>query len=322
VAYLIDIFESFLGEYRKYNEDSQQASFDCPSCSIDKGMPDGDGKGNLELNYQKNVFKCWVCKDTHYMSGSIIKLIKKYGSEKNLRDYKLFRPDAFITNEDKEHISITLPEGYKKLSECNSKDFKSTLALNYLKERNITDDIIKKFDIGYTYRGKFFNRIIIPSYDEDGVLNYFIARWFDKQYGAMKYLNPTVEKQSIIFNEQKINWDANIYLVEGVTDHIVVPNSIPMLGKFISPNLHYKLYEKAKANIIILLDGDAVDDAINLYKKLDFGDLTGRIRICFPPEDYDPSLINEKFGKRGIIKLLSYSDKLEKAIQLEILGSK
>ena len=311
MAYISEILESFLGETRKHNEDSGQISFDCPACSYDKGMPEGDGKGNLEINYEKNVFKCWVCKETNQMSGSVIRLIKKYGTEKNLRDYKLFKPDAFITKEDKEIISVKLPEGYRKLSESNYKTFKYRQAIEYLLNRGITSDIIKKYDIGYTTQGQYFNRIIIPSYDADGVLNYFIARWFDKKYNKIKYLNPEAEKQNIIFNEHKINWDANIYLVEGVTDHIVVPNSIPLLGKYISEVLLYKLREKANANIIILLDGDATDDAIYLYNLLNFGTLKDRIRICIPNEDYDPSLINQKFGKAGIINLLKTSIKLK-----------
>ena len=311
MTYLIDIFESFLGKCKHHNEDTGQSAWDCPACSYEKGMPEGDGKGNLEINYEKNVFKCWVCKDTNRMSGSVIRLIKKYGNEKNLSDYRLFKPDAFITNEDKQIISVSLPEGYKKLSESNYKTFRYRQAIEYLYKRNITDDIIKKYDIGFTTQGQYFNRIIIPSYDADGVLNYFIARWFDKKYNKIKYLNPEAEKQNIIFNEQKINWDANIYLVEGVTDHIVVPNSIPLLGKYLSEVLLYKLREKAKANIIILLDGDAYEDAVFLYQTLDCANLRGRIRICVPNEIYDPSLINEKFGRAGIIKLLKTTHKLK-----------
>jgi DNA primase len=322
VAYISSILGSFLGESRKHNESSGQISFDCPACSMDKGMPQGDRKGNLEINYEKDVYKCWVCKDTHNMYGSIIKLIRKYGTEKNLRDYKLFKPDAFLSNDDKQQLAITLPEGYRLISECNHKDFKYNSVIKYLESRKITKDIIDKYQIGYTTRGTYFNRIIIPSYDEDGILNYFIARWFDKQYTKIKYLNPEVEKQSIIFNEYLINWDATIYLVEGATDHIVIPNSIPLLGKFISDELLYKLHEKAKANVVILLDGDAVEDAKILYNKLNFGALVNRIRICIPPEDYDPSLINQKFGRKGIIKLLSYTNKLEKAQQLQILANK
>jgi len=302
MAYITSILESFLGEPRKHNEDSGQISFDCPACSDDKGMPEGDGKGNLELNYNRDVFKCWVCKDINHMSGSITRLIKIYGTAKNLRDYRLFKPDAAMFGPRK-HIDIKLPEGFKLLKNCTHKDFKYTLAMNYLSSRGITADIIEKFDIGYTTKGTFFNRIIIPSYDEDGKLNYFIARWFDKQYTKIKYLNPEAEKQLIIFNENKINWDATIYLVEGVTDHIVVPNSIPLLGKYVSDMLLEKLHDKANANIVILLDSDALEDAEFLYKKLSFGRLLGRIRICHPPS-YDPSKIHELLGRKGIIKLL------------------
>ena len=311
MAYIASILESFLGDIRKHNENTGQISFDCPACSADKGMPEGDGKGNLEINYNKDVFKCWVCKDTHNMSGSVIKLIKKYGNSKHLKDYKLFKPESRLSYEDKRHIDVKLPEGYKKLNLCTSKDFKYNAAIQYLHKRGITDDIIAKFDIGYTTRGHFFNRIVIPSYDEDGVLNYFIARWFDKHFNKMKYLNPDVEKQTIIFNEGRVNWDSTLYLVEGVTDHIVVPNSIPMLGKYISPILLEKIYEKANANIVIFLDGDAFEDAKRLYHQLNFGNLRSRIRIVLVPEKYDPSLINEKWGKRGIIKAIRGAKKLE-----------
>lgn len=311
MAYIASILESFLGDIRKHNENTGQISFDCPACSADKGMPEGDGKGNLEVNYNKDVFKCWVCKDTHNMSGSIIKLIKKYGNAKHLRDYKLFKPESKLSSEDKEHVEVKLPEGFKRLKDCTSKDFKYNSVLQYLHKRGITDDIIAKFDIGYTTRGQFFNRIVIPSYDEDGVLNYFIARWFDKHFNKMKYLNPDVEKQSIIFNEGRVNWDATLYLVEGVTDHIVVPNSIPLLGKYISPVLLEKIYDNANANIVIFLDGDAFEDAKQLYHQLNIGRLRGRIRIVLVPEKYDPSLINEKWGRKGIIKALKGAKKLE-----------
>jgi DNA primase len=311
VAYIASILESFLGDHRKHNEHTGQISFDCPACSADKDMPEGDGKGNLEINYHKDVFKCWVCKDTNNMYGSIPKLIKKYGTNKNLKDYKLFKPESSLTNEDRKHLSLSLPEGFKLLKDCTSKDFKYNSAIAYLNERNITSDIIEKFDIGYTTRGKFFNRIIIPSYDENGILNYFIARWFDKQYTKIKYLNPDVEKQTIIFNEGKINWDATIYLVEGATDHIVVPNSIPLLGKYVSDVLFEKLYYNAMSNIVVVLDDDAIEDAKNIYRKLDNGRLSGKIRICPMPEKYDPSFVHQRFGSKGIIKVLSQSIKLE-----------
>ena len=311
MTYIANILESFLGDCRKHNEGSGQISFDCPACSADKGMPEGDGKGNLEINYQKDVFKCWVCKDNNNMSGSITKLIRKYGNSKNLKEYKIFKPEAFVDDEEKKQITLVLPEGFKLLKNCTTRDFKYNTAIKYLKDRGITSDIIEKFDIGYTTKGHFFNRIIIPSYDENGFLNYFIARWFERNKTKLKYLNPDVEKQSIIFNEGKINWDATIYLVEGATDHIVVPNSIPILGKFISEMLLEKLYYNAMSNIVVLLDDDALEDAKRIYRQLNFGRLLGKIRICPMPENYDPSLVHQKFGRKGIIKVLGYTRKIE-----------
>ena len=302
---LVDILESFLGGHKKHNEETGQISFDCPACSADKGMPEGDGKGNLEINYNRGLFKCWACQDINDMHGSVIRLLKRYGTQKNLRDYLLVKPDAdtFYEKEHKE-IVVTLPEGFKKLSDCTEKDYKSGLAKRYLYERGITDDIIKEFGIGYTYRGKYYNRVIFPSYDSEGKLNYFVARWFAKEKTKLKYINPEAEKQEIIFNEGKLNLDATIYIVEGATDHIVIPNSVPLLGKYIPSKLLELLHDHAMSYIVIVLDDDAYEDALNLYRQLNFGNLRNRIRIVRCPEGYDPSKIHEKLGKKGITKLL------------------
>jgi hypothetical protein len=308
---LVSILESFLGDVRKHNEDTGQIAFDCPACSAEKGLVDGDGKGNLEINYNRNMFKCWACSEDNHMHGPVKKLLKKHATPKNLRDYMLIKPDAdIIISKEHEAILVTLPEGYKKLSECTGKEYLYDSAMHYLRSRGITDEIIKEYEIGYTTSGPFYKRIIIPSYDSEGVLNYFIARWFPKDFNKLKYINPKAEKQEIIFNEGKINWDATIYLVEGVTDHIVIPNSIPLLGKFISDKLLEAIYYNAKGLIVVVLDGDAYEDAKILYKKLSIGDLNGRIRIVIPPEEYDPSKIFERLGNKGVIKLLKTARKL------------
>lgn len=302
---IVDILENFLGEHRKHNEETGQIAFDCPACSEEKGMLEGDGKGNLEVNYNLGKYKCWSCYETNRMYGPVIYLLKKYGTPKSLRDYLLVKPDADVVL-DKEHLEIVveLPEGFKRLSDCTSNDFKSEQAKAYLYGRGITPEIIKHYDIGYTYKGKFFNRIIIPSYDKDWNLNYFIARWFSKEQTKLKYLNPHAEKQLIVFNEARVNWDATIYLVEGATDHIVTPNSIPLLGKFIPDQLLELLHDKAMAYVVIVLDDDAYEDAKRLYKQINFGNLRGRVKIVKLPEGYDPSKVFETLGNKGMVQLL------------------
>jgi len=56
--FVVEILESFLGKCKRHNESKQQLQFDCPACALEKGKPQGDGKGNLEVNYNKGVFRC------------------------------------------------------------------------------------------------------------------------------------------------------------------------------------------------------------------------------------------------------------------------
>jgi DNA primase len=308
---IVKVLESFLGNHKKHNEDKGQASWDCPACAADKMLEGGDGKGKLEVNYKKGVFKCWVCAYKNNMHGPIEKLIKRYGTKVNLRDYLLLKPETPYEKESYEDkiVKASLPQEFIPLKSCSKLSPKCFIATKYLSDRGIAQDIIEKYNIGYAHEGLYKNRIIIPSYDEYGDINYFIARSFNK-WTKPKYLNPDVEKEYIIFNQYKINFDATIYLLEGVFDHLVTPNSIPLLGKTLSHKLKQTLIEKAKANIIILLDNDAYDDAVKLYKELDFGDLSGRVKLCKPPVGYDPSLIYQMIGKKGIVKLLKSAKEL------------
>ena len=120
--------------------------------------------------------------------------------------------------------------------------------------------------MGYCETGTYGGRIIVPSYDVDGKLNYFIARAYHDS--GMKYKNPPVSKNVVVFEEQ-INWNEPVVLVEGVFDALAVRrNAIPMLGKFIPKKLEVKLLENRVKKVYILLDDDAKTEAIQLERKL------------------------------------------------------
>jgi len=108
----------------------------------------------------------------------------------------------------------------------------------------------------------YSNRIIIPSYDLDNRLNYFIARSIHSEE-KFKYKNPPVSKNVIMF-ENQINWSEPITLVEGVFDAMAVKrNSIPILGKFIPTKLNEAIFKNRVKNINILLDEDAQQQALH-----------------------------------------------------------
>ena len=132
-----------------------------------------------------------------------------------------------------------------------------------------------------------------------------MARAFNS-WANIKYRNPDAEKKLIIFNENKVNWDSTIYLVEGAFDHIVTPNSIPLMGKFMSDKLFYTLQMKAKGNIVIVLDGgeEEREDAMVLYRKLNTLNLYNKIRLVDIKDDWDLSKIYEEYGSEMILKYL------------------
>lgn len=285
---IVEIIEDIFGNIRKHNEHNHQLSVDCPVCSYDiKNLSESDGKGNLEINYGTGVYKCWSCYETHNTYGKLRWLVKKYGKSTHLKRFDIFYPD----NESifkKDYDKVILPKEYIPFDEISS-GFKLTpvfkQSFNYLKNRGVTEEIISKFKIGACYDGFYSGRIIFPSYDSDDELNYFVGRSFLSK-PKLKYRNPEAEKEKIIWNENLIDWEKPITLVEGPFDSIFVDNSIPLLGKVLSPKLHQSLYNNAK-EITIILDGDAYDNAVKLYHKLNCGKLMGRIYIIRLPVDKD-----------------------------------
>lgn len=285
---VVELLDDILGEHGSHNEETGQLTYCCPVCSYDiKGLDDIDGKFNLEVNYRMEVYRCWVCGETHDTHGKIRKLIKTFGNKKQLKQYDILKPEN-VGEYVREYEKVVLPKEFISFSKVSA-GLKMThyykQAYNYVKQRNITDEMLEKFNIGFCYQGKYANRIIIPSYNKDGELNYFTGRSYEnKPY--QKYMNPEAKKEVIIFNESLIDWEKPICLVEGPFDSIFVDNSIPMLGKVLSDELFDLLYEKAK-EIIIILDGDAWENEQKTYHKLNGGRLMGNVFVTHLQGDED-----------------------------------
>ena len=280
VDVLIELLEDVLGDHKQHYGSKGQISFDCPVCAEEKGLETGDGKGNLEINYSRHVYKCWACSETNGTHGPLGKLFDKYGTKKQKKVYELIKPEE-LKKEEVWRPKLRLPEGFTKFSDSNPIFIPHREAMNYLTSRGITNEIIERFGIGYTVKGDFAFRIVVPSYNKEGQLNYFVARaWANKK---MKYKNPAVPKDEIIFNESLINWEKDVYLVEGAFDSFFLENSIVMLGKVMSKLLFETLYNNAKGNIIICTDGDAWENGLKLYHELNGGTLYNRIKIVKLP---------------------------------------
>lgn len=276
---LLEILHEILGDEKRHYESRGQIAYNCVECD------EGRNKGNLEVNYFEHIWKCWSCSDENDTHGTLGKLIDRYGNKKQKKVYNLLRPEEHKPKE-KRKDKLKLPQGFTLFKDSSLVYPVRRQAYNYLKQRGITDDIIERYGIGFCDSGTFSGRIIVPSYDSEDELTYFIARSWDPNTRA-KYKNPEAEKDIIIFNESLIDWSKDIYLCEGVFDSFFLPNSIAMLGKHMSELLLNTLYDKAKGNIIIAIDGDAYKDAVRLYEELNGGTLYGKIKVLKLPEDKD-----------------------------------
>ena len=167
--------------------------------------------------------------------------------------------------------------------------------------------------MGYCRKGQYAKKIIIPSYDANGSLNYFVARAYYES-DMYKHKNPKVSKDIVGF-ELHINWTMPIILVEGAFDAIAIKrNVIPLFGKTISNTLKKRIVEKGVTDIYICLDLDARKQALEAAEYF----ISNGVNVYFVDlTDKDPS----KLGFLKIKELLDLTPQLtaNKLIEEKIL---
>ena len=230
-----------------------EAGYFCPFCN--------HYKKKLQVNFISEVFHCWVC---NTKGRSIASLLKKSNAPKHLtlKALELATKKQYNDNSKSEVQQVTLPAEYVPIwkGSANSPYFKN--ALHYLLEkRKLTKFDILKYQIGYCESGDYGGMIIIPSYDEHGILNYFVGRSFYST-PTIKHKNPDNTKDVVGF-ESLIDWTQPITIVEGAFDAISTKrNTIPLFGKKILSKLKSKIIEHRVQIIYLALDPDAIKDAL------------------------------------------------------------
>ena len=219
-------------------------------------------KQKLQINIRNQNWHCWV---SNTGGRTLFQLFKKVNASNQhfeelselVEDFTYFNKNK--KTKDKEIVS--LPKEFKPLWNGSDSIVKRH-ALSYLYKRGITDSDILKYNIGYCDSGLYSNRIIIPSYDSDGTLNFFVGR--DFYNSKMKYRNSPTSKDFIGF-DLFINWDEPIILCEGVFDAMAFKrNAIPLFGKTVMKTLQKKIIESRVKNIYLALDNDAIVDATKI----------------------------------------------------------
>jgi transcription elongation factor Elf1 len=244
---IISLLEGVLGKGRINND---EVSFNCPYCN--------HHKKKLSINIISQKWQCWVCGKKGRKIYSIFKKVN--ATPDKIKKYYDLVGDAIPTESKTASKVFGLPNEFIPILEGNrnSPDFRN--AFRYIMKRGFSKYDILRYNLGYCEDGLYSGMIIIPSYSDEGELNYFTGRsFYDTQF---KHKNPQVSKDIIGF-DLLIDWKKPITIVEGPIDAMTVDNnSIPLFGKLISNELKKKIVKNRVKRINIVLDDDAKTDAI------------------------------------------------------------
>lgn len=304
------------------------ASVICPKCA-DK--EDDLQKRKLVIRTDDFLTHCWVC---GYRSTNLVDLLSKYHPhlvQEYREKFRIKQPFQRCIVLDVENLfkekpkdlkvePVVLPPGFKLLAANLGKGIRSVeSAWKYLQSRGVTEGDLWRWKFGVTdHRAPLGEpdyrfRVIVPSFDVDGNLNYFSARAYWKGFKGNKYANPKTPRELFVFNELAIDWSQELTLVEGVFDLIKCnENATCLLGSILEPThlLFQKIVEKGTP-VLLALDNDAKEKSYRLAKLLsEYGVQVRLFRV--PPElnDVGQMTPNWFMEERTRAKLFSSEDYL------------
>lgn len=271
----INFIESVFGKGR-LSGNGKNFDVRCPICA-----PSDASKKKLSIRTDNEANHCWVC---GFKARSLAPLLKKFGTQDQLNKYREkfgggSLDSQLVTGEKFEENKLELPKDFQLLVNASISDPDVKAIWRYLVDRGLSERDAWYFKLGLSNEMRWRRRVIMPSFDIFGRLNYFTARSIDKNKRP-KYDNPDVDKNPVIFNEINIDWSKSLVLVEGPFDVVKCPdNTTALLGSDLSE--HHELFNQILLHdtpVYLAMDGDMWDTKMpKIYKKLSEYNVTVKV---------------------------------------------
>ncbi len=252
----------------------------CPFCKNDNLH-----KLKMVIEVDKGIYHCWVCNSKGNNISSLIKKINYQRYEESLKFFphknknldnaewlQILNGLYDETIEQVEQQTVVIPNRFELCAlNLHAKDPDIRDVVNYVLNRGCSEHKLWMLRLGISRDSNFHRMLIIPSFDKNGILNYYTCRKIDASTrDSTKYKNCEISKKTIIFNELLIDWQLPLTLVEGPLDLLKTnDNATCLLGSSLPiDSLLFKRIVENKTPVVLALDNDAYIKAIRIAEDL------------------------------------------------------
>lgn len=241
----------------------------------------------MVVNLATDLFRCWVCTFKGRDLTGILRLRK---GNPDLQAYIAGRPvTGLLTDLPQKHTEVpTLPPDFTPVG------YGPNEVKGYLASRGVTEEQAVRYRLG-TSRTSYWGRVILPSFDQKGELNFITGRSISPT-NKMRYWSPRISKDIIVYDDI-VDWSRPVVLVEGMFDAIATgEDAVPLVGKYLGPRLLARLVETTNP-VYVALDRDARADTLAVVRTLLSYDLEVRL---VPLPGKDPAQLGTEVMRRTL----------------------
>ena len=293
------LFEQHLDGFEVFSNASQAQAF----CPFHDDV--GTDKKGFNVNLLTGKWYCYSCQKGG-TAQTFMRLLQIKDYEPTVDYDQLETLEEMLRDEVKSlrPTWLNYPEGFSFITGKEDGILGKGASRYLIEERNLTLRQILEYRIGYCYKGYYRGRVIIPTLDDSGQVLYFVARSFLKGV-KVPYLNPSNEiatgKTEVLFNYQNACTLSQIVVCEGVFDAMAVgQNGVAVFGKTISSQQANLLVTANPKEIIVALDGEAYQEALDIGKVLDSYGLP--VRVAHLPGEEDPASLTRMELSRCLLE--------------------
>jgi len=230
----------------------------CPGCGDDE---------HFSVNIKKGCFNCWKCIVGGFFLEHIGRDISRWRSLISRIDGEILsgeiRKDISFDREVCSKPSMDIMDIYKtpvyNPDDTGNVFFSvATKAFKYLQNRGVKIQQIISYK---PYVHKWEPTVYFPYWNESGEQTFYIGRRFVDDDGP-KTLEPKSSTKPL-FGLHVKRPKPVVFLVEGVFDHLMTPDSYAILGSMITEQQVSSLRKYNIERIFVLMDPDASDKCLN-----------------------------------------------------------